>query len=86
MVLVALAFLGGAFWTGKNTYELVTQGTHVQGKITGVKEEWSNSTRTRNGYTEKNEQENIPLHRRLQRCGRQDRAVQGFARRRLPAL
>ena len=53
MVLVALAFLGGAGWTGKNTYELVVQGTHVQGTIAEVTQELSTSTKHRDGYTEK---------------------------------
>ena len=53
MVLVALALLGGAGWTGKNTYELVTAGTHVQGRVAEVKQELSTTTKYRDGYSEK---------------------------------
>lgn len=45
VVLMGLLFLGGAAWSAKNTYTLVTEGVHADGTVTDVIETWETERR-----------------------------------------
>jgi hypothetical protein len=50
MILIGIGCLGGAYWFGMKTHDLLTHGLHAQGEVISVQEELRTETRHQQGF------------------------------------